>query len=111
MNTLAAGLALTHPSEVAFRGTVLDAPHLFFGRPTQSWHEAFHVRADDGSAVEIVDNVTIAPQIPVVPGDRIGVLGELVPETARGPLVHWTHHDPAGEHAAGYLELNGRRYA
>ena len=28
----------------------------------------------------------------------------------RGGVLHWTHHDPRGKHAGGWLELAGRRY-
>ncbi len=111
MNSLAAGLATTIPSEVRFAGTVSSAPHFFYGRPTHSWHEAFNVRSDDGHSVEVVDNVRIAPRVPVTKGDRVLVQGELVPAAARGPLVHWTHHDPQHVHPDGFIELHGRRYA
>jgi hypothetical protein len=109
--TLANGLASASPSEVAFSGTVLDAPRFFYGTNTHAMHEAFDVRSDDGHRVEVVDNVKLAPPVPVAPGDRVSILGELVPETSHGPLVHWTHHDPAHVHADGYIDFNGRRYA
>jgi hypothetical protein len=96
---------------VAVAGTVLTRPHFFYGSRTHSVHEAFDVRADDGHRVEIVDNVTLAPRVPVVPGDRISVQGELVPSAARGPLVHWTHHDPRHHHPDGFIVLGGRLYA
>ncbi|MDQ2908380.1 MAG: DUF3465 domain-containing protein [Candidatus Eremiobacteraeota bacterium] len=111
MNTLDGGMRLGGPSEVRFGATVLSAPHLFYGSRTHAMHEAFNVRGDDGVKVEIVDNVALAPQIPVVPGDRIGVQGELVPCTRYGPLVHWTHHDPDHNHQDGFIDLRGRRYA
>jgi hypothetical protein len=111
MNSLAAGFALGAPSEVAFGATVVSAPHFFYGSNTHAWHESFRVRSDDGRSLEIVDNVTLAPRIPVVPGDRIRVQGELIPHAERGPLVHWTHHDPQHSHPDGFIELHGRRYA
>jgi hypothetical protein len=111
MNTLAQGLALDSPSEVAFSGTVTGRPRFFFGRITKAVHEAFDVRADSGPSVEIVDNLKLAPRVPAQPGDRVTVQGELVPQSAHGPLVHWTHHDPAGVHPDGFIELDGRRYA
>ncbi len=111
MNTLAAGLRLPSPSEVRFAGTVVSAPHFFYGSRTHAMHEAFNVRGDNGSRVEIVDNVALAPQVPVVVGDRIAVQGELVPETRYGPLVHWTHHDPDHRHPDGFIDLRGTQYA
>jgi hypothetical protein len=111
MLSLADGLALNVPSEVTFTGVVTSAPRFFFGRNTQAMHEAFNVRSDDGHGVEIVDNVKLAPRISVAAGDRITVRGELVPQTAHGPLVHWTHHDPAHHHVDGYIDFDGRRYA
>ena len=110
-STLAAGFATPVPSEVAFSGTVLNAPRFFYGTNTHAMHEAFDVRSDDGRRVEIVDNVKLAPRVPVAPGDRVSVVGELVPEASHGPLVHWTHRDPAHVHADGYIDFNGRRYA
>ena len=111
MNSLSSGLALGVPSEVAFWGVVVSRPHFFFGRNTQAMYEAFDVRSDDGNRVEIVDNVKLAPRVPVAVGDRISVQGELVPQTAYGPLVHWTHRDPAHNHVDGYIDFAGRRYA
>lgn len=111
MNTLDAGMRLTAPSEVRFGATVLSAPHFFYGSRTHAMHEAFEARADDGVRVEIVDNVALAPRIPVVAGDRIGVQGELVPQTRYGPLVHWTHHDPDHHHQDGFIDLHGKQYA
>jgi hypothetical protein len=99
------------PCEVAFAATVTSQPHFFFGSRTHAEHEAFFVRANDGTALEVVDNVLLAEPVPVHVGDRIRLKGELVPQTRYGPLVHWTHHDPAHLHADGYIEAGGRRYA
>ena len=111
MMTLARGLEQHVPCEVTFAGTVLGAPHFFYGTHSRAMHEEFQVRADEGRTVDVVDNVNIAPRIPVVGGDRVTLRGELVPDARGGPLVHWTHHDPQNRHAEGYIELNGKRYA
>jgi Protein of unknown function (DUF3465) len=111
MDSVGALLARNRICEVRFAATVTSSPHFFYGRNTRSEHEAFRVRCDDGAKVEIVDNVDIAPPVPVNPGDRIVVQGELVPRGSHGPLVHYTHHDPQGTHVGGFIDWNGRRYA
>ncbi len=97
--------------EVAFSATVTSAPRFFFGSRTHAEHEAFYVRARDGTALEVVDNVLLAPPVPVHVGDGVRLKGELVPQTEYGPMLHWTHHDPAHRHPDGYIDVGGRRYA
>ncbi|GAC1418213.1 MAG: hypothetical protein NVSMB5_09480 [Candidatus Velthaea sp.] len=99
------------PAEVDFGATVTGLPHYFTGANTHARHEAFNCRSDDGIRLEVVDNVDLAPPVAVVPGDRIAVRGELVQDDGREPVVHWTHHDPAGAHADGWIDFAGRRYA
>ena len=111
MIDLHTALASHASAQVSFSGTVTSAPHFFYGTNTHAEHEAFDVRADSGDRVEIVDNVKLAPPVPVSAGNRVTIAGELVPDGSRGPLVHWTHHDPAGVHPDGYIEFGGTRYA
>lgn len=100
----------TRPAEVTFAANVTSNPRYFFGRRTQCEHEAFNVGTTCGP-LEIIDNVSIAPRVPVQPGDRIVVRGEMVHDPASPPVVHWTHHDPDGRHEAGFIQLRGRAYA
>jgi hypothetical protein len=111
MQSVSAGLARDVPSEVRFDAVVTGAPHFFYGSRTHAEHESFDVRSADGIALRVVDNVVLAPPVAVCPGDRITVQGELVPGARGGPIVHWTHHDPSGRHADGFIDWNGRRYA
>jgi hypothetical protein len=97
--------------EVRFEATVTTPPRYFVGSHTGAEHEQFDCRRDDGSTVRIIDNVDLAPRVPVIPGDRVTVQGELVHDPGRPPIVHWTHHDPANRHVDGFIVLNGRRYA
>ena len=97
--------------EVRFDATVTSRPQFFGGRRSHAQHEAFWVRRDDGRTFEVVDNVDIAPRVPVNPGDRVTVQGELATNPRFGPVVHWTHHDPRGRHLGGFIEWNGRLYA
>jgi hypothetical protein len=96
--------------EVDFEATVTSQPRFFYGSRTRSMHEAFNVQSSSGR-FEVVDNVDIAPRIPVQPGDRVEIRGELVHDPGRLPVVHWTHHDPAHRHADGFIRLHGRVYA
>jgi hypothetical protein len=98
------------PAEVTFDARVTSRPRFFVGRRTHCEHEAFDARTTAG-AIEIVDNVCIAPRIPVQAGDTIHVRGEMVHDPGRVPIVHWTHHDPQGRHAGGFIQLRGRVYA
>ena len=97
--------------EVRFAATVTGPPHRFFGTGTQAEHESFPVRTERGARLEVVSNLSLAPWLDVRPGDRVVVRGELVRPKGREAVVHWTHHDPARRHAAGFIEWNGRRYA
>ena len=100
----------TRAAEVSFGGTVLQKPRFFYGSRTHAMHEAFNVQTEAGK-LEIVDHVAIAPRVPVEPGDRIEVRGELVHDPGRLPVVHWTHHDPSGRHPDGFILLRGQTYA
>jgi acetyltransferase-like isoleucine patch superfamily enzyme len=107
---LQSAYAGTRPAEVTFDARVTSAPHFFYGSNTHCMHEAFDARTAAG-AVEIVDNVAIAPRVPVQPGDTITVRGEMVHDPGRMPIVHWTHHDPGGRHEDGFIRYQGRVYA
>lgn len=98
------------PAAVDFEATVSSAPRFFYSRCSRAEHEAFDVQSDAGP-VEVVDNVSLAPALSVRRGDRIEVAGEMVHDPGRLPIVHWTHHDPRGEHAGGFIRWRGRVYA
>lgn len=97
--------------EVTLGGTVLAPPRFFHGKHSRFTHEQFDCRAPDGSTFRVIDNVSIAPRVPVAPGDRVTVKGELVHDRGQPPIVHFTHHDPWGTHEGGFIEVGGRTYA
>src|SRR5690242_11458129 len=97
---LQAAYSVDSPAEVRFQALVTGMPRFFFGSRTHCEHEAFNASTTAGP-VEIVDNVAIAPRVPVQPGDRIEVQGEIVHDRGRIPIVHWTHHDPDKRHQDG----------
>ena len=95
---------------VDLMGTVTTEPSFFFGTHTKCEHEQFSLRTASGP-VQVIDNVDIAPRVPVHPGDRIEVRGEMVHDAGKPPIVHWTHHDPAHRHPDGFIRLRGQLYA
>ena len=98
------------PAEVTFSATVSTTPRYFYGTHTHCEHEEFAAQTTEGP-VDIIDNVGIAPRVPVQPGEPITVRGEMVHDPGKLPIVHWTHHDPGKAHQDGFIRLQGRVYA
>ncbi|MBV8244623.1 MAG: DUF3465 domain-containing protein [Candidatus Eremiobacteraeota bacterium] len=73
-------------------------------------HEGFEVYYTSKGRkrfARVEDNIDITGPIPMSPGDRVSFQGQYECDDY---VVHWTHHDPAGRHAGGYVEVNGRTY-
>lgn len=58
-------------------------------------------------AVKVEDNIDITGYIALAHGDRVQLRGQY---ECNDGVVHWTHHDPSGRHAAGYVRVNGQIY-
>jgi Protein of unknown function (DUF3465) len=75
-----------------------------------SRHQRFIVRLASGQTLLIAHNIDLAPRIDSLRvGDFIQFYGEYL-WNEKGGLIHWTHRDPAGAHAAGWLQHQGKRY-
>ena len=73
-------------------------------------HQRFLLRLDDGSSLLVAHNTSLAPRLNGLKiGDVVEFCGEFV-DNDRGGLVHWTHRDPRGRHAHGWLRHNGKIY-
>lgn len=75
-------------------------------------HEHFDVRISSGAAEQdilVADNITVGMQAPVKRGDDVVVRGVLEIDPS-GPVIHWTHHDPANRHQSGFVMVGGRMY-
>lgn len=70
-------------------------------------HQRFLIRAA-GLSILVAHNTGLAPRAPVQPGDTIRIRGEYV-WNDKGGVLHWTHHDPRGRHAPGFIEVRGQR--
>jgi len=69
--------------------------------PSQQGMMSFVIRT------RVEDNVDLTGRIPLRSGDRVTLQGQL---ECNDGVIHWTHHDPSGRHAAGFVEVNGKRY-
>ena len=89
------------------RGTVVRVlPPDNDGRP----HQRFVLDIGNGQTVLVAHNLTLADPLPGLRrGDEVLFSGEYE-WNDRGGVVHWTHHDPAGRRAGGWLEYRGVRY-
>jgi|GEM_PF-851235 len=75
-----------------------------------SRHQRFIVRLDSGQSVLIAHNIDLAPKVEgISEGSKISFNGEYEWNN-KGGVIHWTHHDPQGQHENGWLAYNGRRY-
>ncbi|MEO8309150.1 MAG: DUF3465 domain-containing protein [Pseudomonadota bacterium] len=73
-------------------------------------HQRFVVRTASGQTLMVAHNIDLAQRLDGLrTGDAVVLYGEYVWNN-HGGLMHWTHHDPSGRHAAGYIEWQGRRY-
>jgi hypothetical protein len=73
-------------------------------------HQRFVVRTSSGQTLMVAHNIDLAPRLDGLrQGDSVALYGEYVWNN-HGGLMHWTHRDPSGRHAAGYIEWQGRRY-
>ena len=75
-----------------------------------SRHQRFLLRLSSGATLLVAHNIDLAPRLDDLQvGDTLRFAGEYE-WNERGGVLHWTHHDPRGKHAGGWLELAGRRY-
>ena len=75
-----------------------------------SRHQRFILRLGSGQTLLISHNIDLAPRIGgLQAGDTVAFYGQYE-WSAKGGVVHWTHHDPRGSHADGWLKHLGRTY-
>jgi cold shock CspA family protein len=75
-----------------------------------SRHQRFILRLASGQTLLIAHNIDIASRIETLSsGDRVEFHGQYE-SNPEGGVIHWTHHDPAGNHVSGWLKHNGMVY-
>lgn len=73
-----------------------------------SRHQRFLIELDSGRTLLVAHNIDLARRAPLAEGDRVRVRGQYE-WNDRGGVLHWTHHDPAGRHPGGWVEVDGVR--
>ena len=73
-------------------------------------HQRFIIRLNSGQTLLISHNIDLAPRISQLrKGDFVSFFGEYE-WNHKGGGIHWTHHDPAGRHIAGWIKHQGKKY-
>ena len=75
-----------------------------------SRHQKFIVKISSGQTILVSHNIDLANRIhDLTEGDRVNIYGQYE-WNDRGGVIHWTHHDPDGEHVGGWIEHQNNFY-
>ena len=71
-------------------------------------HQRFLLRVGGGTTVLVAHNLELASRVSLAPGDSVELRGEYE-WNAKGGVIHWTHPDPDGRHAEGWIRREAVR--
>ena len=92
--------------QVTSRGTVTK---ILSDDREGSRHQRFILDLGNGHTLLVAHNIDLAPRVPVEVADPVQFHGQYE-WNDRGGVLHWTHHDPQGQHPGGWLEHRGQKY-
>ncbi|MCX6372543.1 MAG: DUF3465 domain-containing protein [Actinobacteria bacterium] len=73
-------------------------------------HQRFVIRLESGQTLLVAHNIDVAPRVEgLAVGDAVAFRG-VYEWSEQGGTIHWTHQDPDGRHAAGWLRHDGQTY-
>jgi hypothetical protein len=73
-------------------------------------HQKFIIKLSNSQTLMISHNVDIAPRVMGITVNKAIIIhGEYI-WNEQGGLIHWTHHDPDGTHANGWIIFNNKKY-
>ena len=73
-------------------------------------HQRFIVRLESGQTLLVAHNIDVAPRVEgLAVGDDVAFRG-VYEWSAEGGTIHWTHRDPDGQRAAGWLRHDATTY-
>ncbi|CAH1526795.1 conserved exported hypothetical protein [Vibrio jasicida] len=99
----------THQSDIQVQGTG-RVVHVLPDDTRGSQHQKFILKLTSGQTLLVAHNIDLAPRLENLNvGDHIEFNGEYE-WSAKGGVLHWTHHDPKGWHEGGWLRHNDRTY-
>jgi hypothetical protein len=75
-----------------------------------SRHQRFILKIASGNTLLVAHNIDLSPRIDNLNvGDTVAFYG-VYEFNNKGGVIHWTHHDPRGQHQSGWLKHNGSTY-
>lgn len=73
-------------------------------------HQRFILRVSPIQTLLMAHNIDIAERVQDLQIDKtVEFYGEYE-WNSMGGVIHWTHHDPDGQHVDGWLKYNGKTY-
>jgi len=74
-----------------------------------SQHQKFLIKLAPDITLLVAHNIDLATRVPLQKGDSIKIRARYEWNN-RGGVLHWTHHDPKGKQAGGWIYADGKYY-